>query len=559
MRRVEENDSVGPYVLVRSLGRGGFARVFQAASEVGHVALKVLDPLSGDIAVARDLLRRELAAAQRVDSSRVARPFEWDLDGDPPWIAYAWVPGTTLADVVAKAPARSLLTSPLLTIFTDVAVALEAIHAVGIVHRDIKPTNIMVTPRSEAVVVDLGVAVIGEQSEYTAGAWGTDGYRPPEQQAGAPLDGRADVWSFGVCLIEAATGRRPFGHPHERDYEQRIAERPAVVGLPTALLDLSLACTSPRAADRPTSEALVASLRAINSTWQMVRPVLDKAGRYDDDESAIAPVVTRLELLPPRSRVTARGGVVLDVPVVPTPVGGTDTVVTEAFVRPALGQAALAGDYAELFDARTITKVLPQLRTGVEQLHELPTRCPSCGGPLRWQESGPRSDRGLFCLADLDCPAQAGLRLRDALRGVHKPMKWQEDAQLLEEVARRLAVRTIADLARLGDRDLRVLELEPEQRERVRAMREAVLTVPAVDLLVGLIGMGHLHWSGRSRLREQGLDLAAVSRGGPLPEDMGQVSRQVGEWMQDEMNAQVLRDTVRARKSYRGRLPSGRD
>jgi hypothetical protein len=74
--------------------------------------------------------------------------------------------------------------------------------------------------------------------------------------------------------------------------------------------------------------------------------------------------------------------------------------------------------------------------------------------------------RGLFCPADLDCPAQAGLRLRDALRGVYKPMRSQEDAQLLEAVARKLAVRTVADLARLADRDLH--ELEPDQRVRVR-------------------------------------------------------------------------------------------
>ena len=242
VRKVAPGDSVGPYSVGRQLGSGGFGTVYQGSSDHGAVALKVLAPQTGNERDAADLLRRELAAARRVDSGRIARPLDWRLDDDPPWIAFTLIAGASLADRLRVAPGGSLRIGRLLPIFTDIALALQAIHEQGVIHRDLKPANIQVTPRGEAVLLDLGVAIIGEQSEQTRQAWGTDGYRAPEQQWGASRDSRSDVWSYGVCLYRAATGSSPFGSPFAPGYFERLHDRPNLVGLPVLLADLLVEC-----------------------------------------------------------------------------------------------------------------------------------------------------------------------------------------------------------------------------------------------------------------------------------------------------------------------------
>lgn len=158
-------DWFGSYQTVREIGRGGFGRVYMAQDRHGaKVALKVLDAMTGNSMSGRGRFPRELAAAQRVASPHVARVIDSDLNSDPPWIAYQFISGDTLKEKLLGGP---LSPEQGVDALLALAQGLAAVHAAGLVHRDVTPDNVIVDGQGKGVLIDLGIAALGEAGDLT--------------------------------------------------------------------------------------------------------------------------------------------------------------------------------------------------------------------------------------------------------------------------------------------------------------------------------------------------------------------------------------------------------
>ncbi len=230
-----EPQRVGPYRLVRELGRGGQAIVWLAEdSRIGRqVALKMLPHLGpgGDEALRR--FRREAEVAARLEHPGICSVFEAEIDHGTPYIAMRYVSGETLARRIATArdahdapPDRDALRD-LALLFEKAARALHAAHEAGIVHRDVKPANLMITPEGEPVVLDFGLAreddAAAQAVTLTGETSGTPAYMSPEQMTGRSRpDRRTDVWSLGIALYESTTLAHPFASATRESLFQAI-------------------------------------------------------------------------------------------------------------------------------------------------------------------------------------------------------------------------------------------------------------------------------------------------------------------------------------------------
>src|SRR4051794_23623256 len=202
---------LGPYRPVHRIGEGGMGVVHLALDEQGRaVALKVLRDHVGGDPEARARLRREVEILRRVRSPHVAEVLAADLEGVRPYLATRFVPGRTLEDQVrAEGP---LGIADVARVGVVLAQALTAIHAAGVVHRDVKPANVMLLD-GEPVLIDFGIAHVADQTRLTQAGlvMGTPGYLAPEVVAGQPVTSATDWWGWGATLAYAATARAPFG------------------------------------------------------------------------------------------------------------------------------------------------------------------------------------------------------------------------------------------------------------------------------------------------------------------------------------------------------------
>jgi serine/threonine-protein kinase len=211
--------TLGRYRIVEQLGEGGMGAVFRAEDPrlERDVALKVLHggPLLDESA--RRRLRLEARALSRLLHPNIATLFDLDSEAGVDFLVLEFVAGRTLADTLAEGP----LPEPRArAIALEVAAALEAAHELGVVHRDLKPGNVVLTPRGHAKVLDFGLAqflpAAGALSSAPtanaapAGIAGTLPYMAPEQVRGAGADARSDLWALGVLLFEMTTRARPF-------------------------------------------------------------------------------------------------------------------------------------------------------------------------------------------------------------------------------------------------------------------------------------------------------------------------------------------------------------
>lgn len=218
---LESGSRLGPYELRSLLGNGGMGEVYEAFDSrlQRTVALKVLRP--GERERGADALLREARAASALSHPAIAVIYEVGEagtdDGPAGYIAMEYVAGPTLGEFVRSGGAT---TAELLGIVVQVAEALAEAHANGIVHRDVKPGNILVAEGRRAKVVDFGLALrsVSDLDETVGlagtasggGLAGTVAYMSPEQAMGSPVDGRADVFSLGAVLYEVLSGRRAF-------------------------------------------------------------------------------------------------------------------------------------------------------------------------------------------------------------------------------------------------------------------------------------------------------------------------------------------------------------
>ncbi|WP_230196012.1 bifunctional serine/threonine-protein kinase/ABC transporter substrate-binding protein [Streptomyces coriariae] len=257
---------IADHRLLGRLGAGGMGVVYLARTPSGAlVALKVLLAEYAEEPGFKERFRREVEVARRVDNPWVVPLADADADAEAPWLATAFVPGPSLGEAVA---AYGPLTERGLRLLgARLAEALGEVHRAGLVHRDLKPGNVLIAhdgPR----LIDFGIARAPEDRTLTATGMvvGTPGYLSPEQAEGRGGDGigpASDVFSLGCVLAFAATGRAPFGSGAVDALLYRAVHDPADLdGVPAGLLDVLGRCLEKDPARRPDAGELVRELAA---------------------------------------------------------------------------------------------------------------------------------------------------------------------------------------------------------------------------------------------------------------------------------------------------------
>jgi serine/threonine protein kinase len=257
---------LGPYELLGRLGHGGMGVVFLGRERRGGrlAAVKAIRPeLAGDPAFAARF-RREVEAAGRVDSPMVARVLDADPAAARPWLATEYVDGPTLAEVVAAG--GPLTGGRLAGLAAGVAGALTAVHTAGVVHRDLKASNVLLPrpPGPEVKVIDFGTARVADATMTRSGLrFGTPSWMAPEQLRDQPAGPPADVFAWGLLVAFAAAGRHPFGGgPVDAVAYRILHDRPDLDGVPAPLRPLVADALDRDPAARPTAARLADALAA---------------------------------------------------------------------------------------------------------------------------------------------------------------------------------------------------------------------------------------------------------------------------------------------------------
>jgi serine/threonine-protein kinase len=236
-----------------------------------RVALKVLVQELADDARATKRFVREARATAKLTHPNVTRVYDFGRDGDLPYLIMELLEGDTLADRLAGGP---LPPAEAARIGAAVADALDAAHGRGIIHRDVKPGNVLLTPAGEVKVMDFGIAAAADETHSTTGSglYGTAAYISPERAAGQPATPAADVYSLGAVLYELLTGRPPFiGDSPVLVVRAHLHERPRPVRelapwVPPRLADACELALAKDPTHRPSSAAALAiRLRAASS------------------------------------------------------------------------------------------------------------------------------------------------------------------------------------------------------------------------------------------------------------------------------------------------------
>ncbi|WP_328792082.1 serine/threonine-protein kinase [Streptomyces sp. NBC_00273] len=273
----EDPERIAGYWLAARLGAGGRGTVYEAYDEAGQrVAVKVLRP---ELVARPDTAGRfakEVLAAQRVESFCTARVLESGTDGERPYIVSEFVPGRDLRKAVRDS--GPLTGEALVRLATGAATALAAVHRAGVVHRDLKPDNVLLGPDGPRVI-DFGIARTTDMSLTDTGRlMGTPGYMAPEVLTGRRADGAADVFAWGAVMLFAATGRDPFRGENIGAVVVRVTEHhPDLTPLPPALRELVGEALAKAPADRPTATGLL--LRMPGGPADAADPALLAAGR----------------------------------------------------------------------------------------------------------------------------------------------------------------------------------------------------------------------------------------------------------------------------------------
>jgi serine/threonine protein kinase len=274
---------VGRYRIHALLGIGGMGRVylgwaqnpgFGPSRDGAWVAVKVIRPDLADNTEFRRRFARELETVGRVRSPYAAALVQGDAEAQQPWMVTEFVPGVALADAVKGG--RPLPAASVWRLAHDLGSALVAVHQAGIVHRDVKPSNVILNTGG-AKIIDFGVAHASDLSQLTATGMniGTPSYMAPEQAKTGDVSPASDMFSLGVLLYFAATGKLPFGEGGTAEVLFRVVyEEPDLSGLdevelPAELRDVVLRCMAKDPLQRPNAAGAVAMAQAAaaNGAW----------------------------------------------------------------------------------------------------------------------------------------------------------------------------------------------------------------------------------------------------------------------------------------------------
>ena len=306
------------YELRTEVGHGGMADVYLARDRLlnRRVAVKVLSPTFAADPAFVERFRREAQAAASLNHPNIVAVYDWGQEDDTSFIVMEYVNGQTLRDVVNRY--GTLPPMEAARIGADIADALEFAHRNGVVHRDVKPGNVLITPEGGVKVTDFGIAR-AESSDTltkTGAVLGTATYFSPEQAQGLALDGRSDVYSLGVVLYEMITGVAPFtGDSPVSVAYKHVREEPEApsrinADIPGALDRIVLTAMTKDVALRYTSAA---ELRAELLRFERGRPLLGGpvatavaarpvAGSGGGGGVAPGPLPARAAAPPPRKR-----------------------------------------------------------------------------------------------------------------------------------------------------------------------------------------------------------------------------------------------------------------
>jgi serine/threonine protein kinase len=273
-------ESIGNHKIIAKLGQGGMGTVYQAEdTQLGRkIAIKVLNPaLVQQGGKEMERFQSEAKVQASLNHPNIVVLHDFQPYGDSYYMVMEYVEGKTLAEIVRSSGA--LPPHIAVIIAKQVLDGLSAAHRKGIVHRDLKPSNIMITPEGVCKVMDFGIAKVqgGKSLTATGALVGTVYYMSPEQVRGESVDGRSDLYSFGVILFEMLTGRVPF--KDESDFKIMIAHVQTPPPPPTQLLP---------AIPSALEDIVMRSLgKDADKRYQTAEEVLGSLDAYEEQERAL--------------------------------------------------------------------------------------------------------------------------------------------------------------------------------------------------------------------------------------------------------------------------------
>jgi eukaryotic-like serine/threonine-protein kinase len=263
----------GRYLIQSRLARGGMSTVYLATDTRldREVALKIMYPHLAEDPSFLERFVREAKSAARLSHPHVVGVQDQGFDGNVAYLAMEYVPGHTLRDVLREKGA--LKPRLALALLDPVVEGLAAAHSAGLVHRDVKPENVLMSSDGRIKIGDFGLAKAASTTSNTGTLIGTVAYLSPELVTGSPADARSDVYSVGIMLFEMLTGRQPFSGdvPIQVAFQHVNSSVPApsslVPGLAADLDELVLWCTAHDPEQRPIdANALLGELRHVRTT-----------------------------------------------------------------------------------------------------------------------------------------------------------------------------------------------------------------------------------------------------------------------------------------------------
>ena len=280
----DDPQEIGSFHIIGLLGVGGMGEVYLGASDKGYAAVKRVRSRL----VSSERFEREVGILYRVPAGVAPRVLASDGTAERPWFATEYVPGLTVDEAVrlrGPLPAEALW-----LLLAEAATHLSAVHALEIVHRDVKPGNVMLV-RDGVKLIDFGIARAADQARLTksGGSYGTQGFSAPEQQAGdEDVDAPADIYSLGALVLYAASGRTPGVVPDVEPLRAVDPDLAVVVG--------SCLATAPGA--RPTADEVAEAARAHLPVPAPSWPS-EVMSRIASRRTFAATPVSKLETVPP--------------------------------------------------------------------------------------------------------------------------------------------------------------------------------------------------------------------------------------------------------------------
>jgi hypothetical protein len=284
---VSDPAKIGPYRTIAELGRGGMGRVLLCAAPDGRLtALKQVHSRFVQDDEYRARFRREVAGSRKVSGAYTAAVIDADLDAPTPYLVSVFVPGPSLREVVDAAGA--LPEEATVRLAAGLAAALAEIHRVGLVHRDLKPTNVLLAEDGPRVI-DFGVVRVAEgDGDTLTGSGlliGSPGYMSPEQATGGPITPASDLFSLGAVLVMACTGRDPFaGTSTLLTLYNVVHAEPDLSAIPPRLREIVGRCLAKDPMQRPTPAQVLTLLGEVPPSGRAWPPVVHRliAGQRAD-------------------------------------------------------------------------------------------------------------------------------------------------------------------------------------------------------------------------------------------------------------------------------------